>query len=74
MEFGPRALGGRSIVGRCPQSGHAVVMNLKIKYRSHFVPVCASVLLERASEYFVLDAEPSTCSGGSCRGKNGGSH
>ena len=57
MEFGPRALGGRSIVGdpRSPQMQS--VMNLKIKYRESFRPFAPSVLAERVSDYFELDSE-----------------
>ena len=55
MEFGPRALGNRSILGdpRSPQMQS--VMNLKIKYRESFRPFAPSVLEERAKEYFDLD-------------------
>ena len=54
MEFGPRALGGRSIIGdpRSPQMQSA--MNLKIKYRESFRPFAPSVLREAASEWFDL--------------------
>jgi carbamoyltransferase len=55
MEFGPRALGGRSIIGD-PRSGKMQsVMNLKIKYRESFRPFAPSVLAERVSDYFELD-------------------
>ncbi len=57
MEFGPRALGGRSIVGDPRSSKMQSVMNLKIKYRESFRPFAPSVLAERASDYFELDAE-----------------
>ena len=56
MEFGPRALGGRSIIGDPRSSKMQSVMNLKIKYRESFRPFAPSVLWERASDYFELDA------------------
>ena len=56
MEFGPRALGGRSIIGD-PRSGKMQsVMNLKIKYRESFRPFAPSVLAGRVSDYFELDS------------------
>tara|TARA_B100001964_G_C14099945_1_gene538814 strand:- start:194 stop:976 length:783 start_codon:yes stop_codon:yes gene_type:complete len=57
MEFGPRALGGRSIIGdpRSPQMQS--VMNLKIKYRESFRPFAPSVLREDVAEWFQLDAD-----------------
>jgi carbamoyltransferase len=57
MEFGPRALGGRSIIGdpRNPQTQQ--VMNLKIKYRESFRPFAPSVLREYVSEWFELDRD-----------------
>jgi carbamoyltransferase len=55
MEFGPRALGGRSIIGDARSSKMQSVMNLKIKYRESFRPFAPSVLAERASDYFELD-------------------
>ena len=57
MEFGPRALGGRSIVGDPRSSKMQSVMNLKIKYRESFRPFAPSVLAERVSDYFEQDAE-----------------
>jgi carbamoyltransferase len=55
MEFGPRALGGRSILGD-PRSGSMQsVMNLKIKYRESFRPFAPSVLAEEVSDYFEID-------------------
>jgi len=57
MEFGPRALGGRSIVGDPRSSKMQSVMNLKIKYRESFRPFAPSVLAERVSDYFELDTE-----------------
>ncbi len=57
MEFGPRALGGRSIVGDPRSSKMQSVMNLKIKYRESFRPFAPSVLAERVSDYFEQDTE-----------------
>jgi len=57
MEFGPRALGGRSILGDPRSEKMQSVMNLKIKYRESFRPFAPSVLRERVSEYFELDTE-----------------
>lgn len=57
MEFGPRALGGRSILGdpRSPQMQS--VLNLKIKYRESFRPFAPSVLREHVSDWFELDQD-----------------
>ncbi|ALA56782.1 carbamoyltransferase [Nitrospira moscoviensis] len=52
MEFGPRALGGRSILGDARNPTMQSVMNLKIKYRESFRPFAPSVLRERVSDYF----------------------
>lgn len=52
MEFGPRALGGRSIIGDPRNTKMQSVMNLKIKYRESFRPFAPSVLAERVSDYF----------------------
>ncbi len=57
MEFGPRALGGRSILGDPRREDTQRVMNLKIKYRESFRPFAPSVLAERSNEYFDLDSE-----------------
>ena len=57
MEFGPRALGGRSIIGDPRSKKMQSVMNLKIKYRESFRPFAPSVLAERVSDYFELDGE-----------------
>lgn len=54
MEFGPRALGGRSIIGDARSPRMQSVMNLKIKYRESFRPFAPSVLRERVSDYFEL--------------------
>ncbi len=55
MEFGPRALGGRSIIGDPRSPKMQSVMNLKIKYRESFRPFAPSVLAERVSDYFDID-------------------
>ncbi|WP_370688309.1 carbamoyltransferase family protein [Flavimaribacter sediminis] len=57
MEFGPRALGGRSIIGDPRSAKMQSVMNLKIKYRESFRPFAPSVLRERVSDYFDMDAD-----------------
>jgi len=57
MEFGPRALGGRSILGDARSTKMQSVMNLKIKYRESFRPFAPSVLRERVSDYFELDVD-----------------
>lgn len=55
MEFGPRALGNRSIIGDPRSPKMQSTMNLKIKYRESFRPFAPSVLAERVSDYFDLD-------------------
>lgn len=55
MEFGPRALGCRSILGDARSEKMQKVMNLKIKFRESFRPFAPSVLAEDAAEYFDLD-------------------
>ena len=55
MEFGPRALGNRSIIGDARSPEMQSRMNLKIKYRESFRPFAPSVLEERVSDYFQLD-------------------
>jgi len=57
MEFGPRALGARSILGDARNPKMQSVMNLKIKYRESFRPFAPSVLRERVSDYFELDTD-----------------
>jgi len=58
MEFGPRALGNRSILGDARSPKMQSLMNLKIKYRESFRPFAPAVLEERVADYFELD-EPS---------------
>ncbi len=54
MEFGPRALGSRSILGDARNEQMQMRMNLKIKFRESFRPFAPSILLEQASDYFEL--------------------
>lgn len=55
MEFGPRALGSRSIIGDARSPKMQSVMNLKIKFRESFRPFAPIVLREHASDYFDID-------------------
>ena len=57
MEFGPRALGARSILGDPRSPRMQSVLNLKVKYRESFRPFAPSVLAEEAAEWFDLEAE-----------------
>jgi carbamoyltransferase len=57
MEFGPRALGNRSIIGDARSVKMQSIMNLKIKFRESFRPFAPTVLLECVSDYFELDRE-----------------
>lgn len=57
MEFGPRALGGRSIIGDARSPSMQSIMNLKIKFRESFRPFAPAVLREHVAEWFDLDAE-----------------
>lgn len=57
MEFGPRSLGGRSILGDPRRPETQATMNLKIKYRESFRPFAPSVLEEKCADYFELDSE-----------------
>ncbi|MRR36404.1 hypothetical protein EG829_17375, partial [bacterium] len=57
MEFGPRALGARSIIGDARSKKMQSVMNLKIKFRESFRPFAPTVLKEKVSEYFQIDRE-----------------
>jgi len=57
MEFGPRALGGRSIIGDARSPKMQETMNLKIKFRESFRPFAPSVLYDDISEYFEIDRE-----------------
>lgn len=57
IEFGPRALGARSIIGDARNPDMQSKMNLKIKYRESFRPFAPAVLREKAAEWFELDKE-----------------
>ncbi len=57
MEFGPRALGGRSIIGDARSPKMQSVMNVKIKFRESFRPFAPAVLRERVHDWFELDGE-----------------
>lgn len=57
MEFGPRALGNRSIIGDARSTDMQLKLNLKIKYRESFRPFAPSVLLDDVSTYFQMDEE-----------------
>jgi carbamoyltransferase len=57
MEFGPRALGSRSILGDARSEKMQSVMNLKIKFRESFRPFAPCVLRESASDYFEMDPD-----------------
>ncbi len=57
MEFGPRALGGRSIIGDPRSRDMQTKMNLKIKFRESFRPFAPSVMREHVHEYFQMDAD-----------------
>lgn len=56
-EFGPRALGARSIIGDARSSKMQSVMNLKIKFRESFRPFAPSVLREHVADYFGMDVD-----------------
>lgn len=57
MEFGPRALGGRSIIGDARSPKMQAIMNLKIKYRESFRPFAPSVLREHVADWFEMNAD-----------------
>lgn len=57
MEFGPRALGARSILGDPRRADTQAVMNLKIKYRESFRPFAPAVLADHVPEYFEFEGE-----------------
>jgi carbamoyltransferase len=57
MEFGPRALGARSIIGDARSAKMQETMNLKIKFRESFRPFAPSVLREEAADYFEIETE-----------------
>jgi carbamoyltransferase len=57
MEFGPRALGNRSILGDARSPSMQSLLNLKVKYRESFRPFAPSVLREDVSQWFEMDAD-----------------
>ena len=57
MEFGPRALGNRSIIGDARSPKMQEIMNLKIKFRESFRPFAPSVIKEKVGDYFDIDRE-----------------
>lgn len=57
MEFGPRSLGARSILGDARSEKMKSKMNLKIKYRESFRPFASAILSEKASEYFDINCD-----------------
>src|SRR6185437_14285599 len=57
MEFGPRALGNRSILGDARSPRMQSVMNLKIKFRESFRPFAPAVLREHVGAWFALDTD-----------------
>ncbi len=57
MEFGPRALGGRSILGDARSPTMQSLLNLKVKYRESFRPFAPSVLREDVAEWFQMDGD-----------------
>jgi carbamoyltransferase len=57
MEFGPRALGSRSIIGDARSPKMQADMNIKIKFREGFRPFAPSVLRERVQDYFEMDCD-----------------
>jgi carbamoyltransferase len=57
LEFGPRALGARSIIGDARNPAMQSRMNQKIKYRESFRPFAPTVLIEKVSDWFKLDRE-----------------
>jgi carbamoyltransferase len=57
MEFGPRALGGRSILGDARSPTMQSVLNLKVKYRESFRPFAPSILREDVTDWFELDVD-----------------
>ncbi len=57
MEFGPRALGGRSVLGDARSATMQKTLNLKVKYRESFRPFAPSVLREDVAEWFQMDGD-----------------
>ena len=68
MEFGPRALGSRSILGDPRSTEMQQTLNLKVKYRESFRPFAPAVLREDVADWFELDArQPIHAAGRRCR-------
>ena len=67
MEFGPRALGGRSIIGDPRSAKMQSVMNLKIKYRESFRPFAPAIKADAVSEWFEHEQQPVHADGRTCR-------
>lgn len=61
LEFGPRALGARSIVADARSSSMQSILNPKVKFRESFRPFAPSVLREEMSEWFDIDVTAPTC-------------
>lgn len=57
MEFGPRALGARSIIGDARSPEMQSIMNLKIKFRESFRPFAPSVIMDKVNDYFEMNTE-----------------
>jgi carbamoyltransferase len=57
MEFGPRALGGRSILGDPRSPSMQKTLNLRVKYRESFRPFAPSVLRDRVADWFEIDSD-----------------
>jgi carbamoyltransferase len=57
MEFGPRALGGRSILGDARSPSMQKTLNLKVKYRESFRPFAPSVLRDKVADWFEIDGD-----------------
>lgn len=57
MEFGPRALGNRSIIADARSDDMQIILNKKIKFRESFRPFAPSVLRDRAADFFELDSD-----------------
>ena len=72
MEFGPRALGARSIIGDARSPKMQSVMNLKIKFRESFRPFAPAVLREEVADWFELDLRESLHAAGRRRRASGG--
>ena len=61
MEFGPRALGARSILGDPRSDKMQKSLNLKVKYRESFRPFAPSILREDLNKWFDMNVDSPTC-------------